>query len=326
MSLSAVGTMSSVENDALALLALKSSPASPRRASWTSDMILKQPIARLETRDFEHLIRTKKVTIGRNSSSGTVDVNMGNSSFISRRHIEIRYEEPHFYMSCLGKNGVFVDGIFQRKGPFPAPLPRKCTFRFPSTNFRIVFESLVHSDSGEDDSMDGGSSGTSDLYNKEQHHKLISPFLFPNNPASSFGKPHSLPTTPPSSNIKHELWKIEQRDTDQGSPSGETVLMSGEAPLNCSANVSRNSGVSSTYTLISDDARVGLGPVSASTVNVTLSNRPVHLIATTSSTAPPASPGKNHQLQSVAPLKINIPDPVESANYSPFPSPTGTIR
>jgi len=134
----------SVENDALALLSLKSSGQSspPRKVSWSSDLT-KQPIARLETRDFEYLIRTKKVTIGRNSSSGTVDVSMGNSSFISRRHIEIRYEPPHFFMSCLGKNGVFVDGIFCRKGPHHQPLSRKCTFRFPSTNFRVYFESLV---------------------------------------------------------------------------------------------------------------------------------------------------------------------------------------
>lgn len=147
-----------VENDALALLALKSSSSSsqqqghgqqqqqvvplspPRKVSWSSDLLMsKQPIARLETRDFEYLIRTKKVTIGRNSSSGTVDVSMGNSSFISRRHIEVRYEPPHFFMSCLGKNGVFVDGIFCRKGPHNQPLTRKCTFRFPSTNFRGKF-------------------------------------------------------------------------------------------------------------------------------------------------------------------------------------------
>lgn len=106
-------------------------------------MMMKQPIARLETRDFEYLVRTKKATIGRNSSSGTVEVSMGNSSFISRRHIEIRYEPPHFFMSCLGKNGVFIDGIFYRKGPLVTPLAPKCTFRFPSTNFRVHFESLV---------------------------------------------------------------------------------------------------------------------------------------------------------------------------------------
>jgi len=171
---------SSVEKDALALLALKSS-SSPRRASWSSEMMFKQPIARLETRDFEYLIRTKKVTIGRNSSSGTcmtnnltlnrvrffsneavlfvfyigtVDVNMGNSSFISRRHIQVTYEAPNFYVTCLGKNGIFVDGVFQRKGVQSPPLPRKATFRFPSTNLRVLFESLTVPDVEEEDDDD----------------------------------------------------------------------------------------------------------------------------------------------------------------------------
>lgn len=143
-----------MEKDALALLSLKQGSA--RKLSCSS-IITKQPIARLETRDFEYLVRSKKVTIGRNSSTGTVDVSMGNSSFISRRHIEIRYEPPHFFMSCLGKNGVFIDGIFYRKGPLMTPLASKCTFRFPSTNFRVHFESLVNmggmDDEFEEDAM-----------------------------------------------------------------------------------------------------------------------------------------------------------------------------
>jgi pSer/pThr/pTyr-binding forkhead associated (FHA) protein len=162
----------SLESDALALLALKSSNNNASAATTTpptttitgpppttnhqninkKSMINLDtpPIARLETRDFEYLIRTRKVTIGRNSSSGTVDVSMGNSSFISRRHIEIRYEHNNFWLSCLGKNGVFIDGTFYRKGPLQKPLERKCTFRFPSTNFRVWFESLVDD---EDENM-----------------------------------------------------------------------------------------------------------------------------------------------------------------------------
>ncbi|CAG7677711.1 unnamed protein product [Allacma fusca] len=323
MSASTVGTMSSVENDALALLALKSAPASPRRASWTSDMILKQPIARLETRDFEHLIRTKKVTIGRNSSSGTVDVNMGNSSFISRRHIEIRYEEPNFYMSCLGKNGLFVDGTFQRKGPFPSPLPRKCEFRFPSTKVRIIFESLINADSGDDDSIDeSNSTTTSESYVAERHQKLT-PFLFPNNPAS-FGKREHLSATPPS-HLKNEFLC---RDSNHGSPTSEMIVIAGEVPLNCSTNAnSRSSNVNPTYTLVSDDNRGGISTNNSNTVSVTVSTRPVHLITTASSASSSSahsSKNSHHQMQSVAPLKINIPDPMEST-YSPFPSPTGTI-
>jgi len=84
-----------------------------------------QALARLEGRDFEFVMRQKTVTVGRNSSHGSVDVNMGHSSFISRRHLQITFEEPHFYLRCLGKNGVFVDGVFQRRGAPPLLLPRE---------------------------------------------------------------------------------------------------------------------------------------------------------------------------------------------------------
>ncbi|RXM29168.1 Forkhead box protein K2 [Acipenser ruthenus] len=105
-------------------------------------------VARLEGREFEYLMKKRSVTIGRNSSQGSVDVSMGHSSFISRRHLEIFTAGEDgagggdFYLRCLGKNGVFVDGVFQRRGAPPLQLPRLCTFRFPSTNIKITFTAL----------------------------------------------------------------------------------------------------------------------------------------------------------------------------------------
>lgn len=111
------------DHDAWALLALKSAPASPSRRAWSPEP--KNPaIARLEGRDFEYMMRQTRITIGRNSSKGEVDVNMGHSSFISRVHLEIYYDSPAFFMNCTGKNGVFVDGVFQRKGAPPLELPK----------------------------------------------------------------------------------------------------------------------------------------------------------------------------------------------------------
>ncbi|XP_050394460.1 forkhead box protein K2 [Patella vulgata] len=132
----------SSDNDAYALLALKSAPASPARMGWCPDP-KHTAIARLEGRDFEYLMRQNRITIGRNSSKGDVDVDMGHSSFISRVHLEIFYELPNFFMKCGGKNGVFIDGIFQGKGAPPLQLPKTCILRFPSTNIKIVFQSLV---------------------------------------------------------------------------------------------------------------------------------------------------------------------------------------
>ncbi|XP_004454003.2 forkhead box protein K1 [Dasypus novemcinctus] len=101
-------------------------------------------LARLEGREFEFLMRQPSVTIGRNSSQGSVDLSMGLSSFISRRHLQLSFQEPHFYLRCLGKNGVFVDGAFQRRGAPALQLPKQCTFRFPSTAIKIQFTSLYH--------------------------------------------------------------------------------------------------------------------------------------------------------------------------------------
>lgn len=129
------------EKDALALLALKSAPSSPKeihtrnemenfnRSSWSPTSAgvraASNPIARLQTKDFEYLMVKSRVVIGRNSSSGDVDVNMGHSSFISREHLEILYESPYFYLTCGGKNGIFVDGIFQKKGAPKINIPSR---------------------------------------------------------------------------------------------------------------------------------------------------------------------------------------------------------
>lgn len=143
------------DSGARALLALQSAPCSPVRVAVTSRSYTQpslsflgpplmeargdagvlpmrlgsprlQALARLEGRDFEFVMRQRTVTIGRNSSHGSVDINMGHSSFISRRHLQIYYDEASgFTLRCLGKNGVFVDGVFQRRGAPPLPLPRE---------------------------------------------------------------------------------------------------------------------------------------------------------------------------------------------------------
>ncbi|XP_067332614.1 forkhead box protein K2 isoform X2 [Channa argus] len=97
------------------------------------------PVARLEGREFEYMMKKRSVTIGRNSSQGSVDVSMGHSSFISRRHLEIFTASDDgtgsgdFYLRCLGKNGVFVDGVFLRRGAPPLQLPRVAANSCPSS-------------------------------------------------------------------------------------------------------------------------------------------------------------------------------------------------
>ena len=118
------GMQSASDRDAYALLALKSAPSSPGRMNWSPEP--RGPaIAKLEGRDFEYIMRKQRIQIGRNTSKGEVDVNMGHSSFISRVHLEIYVDSPKFFMTCVGKNGVFVDGVFQMKGAPPLELPSK---------------------------------------------------------------------------------------------------------------------------------------------------------------------------------------------------------
>ncbi|XP_063286290.1 forkhead box protein K1 [Pelobates fuscus] len=135
------------DSGARALLALRSAPCSPRMYGTTypgfNSTARESPaLARLEGRDFEFLMRAPSITIGRDSSQGSVDVNMGRSSFISRRHLQLTFTEPHFYLRCIGKNGVFVDGAFQRRGAPPLQLPLQCTIRFPSTVIKMQFTAL----------------------------------------------------------------------------------------------------------------------------------------------------------------------------------------
>merc|ERR1719187_3001151 len=130
--------------DAWALLALKDATIAPPRPVNGNNQISKTPIAKISGKEFEYLVRQSKVVIGRNSSTqGEVDIHLGNSSFISRAHVEVFCENGVFYLTCNGKNGIFMDGQFQRKNAPPLQMPNTCSLRFPSTNIRLYFQSLV---------------------------------------------------------------------------------------------------------------------------------------------------------------------------------------
>jgi forkhead box protein K len=131
-------------DSAWALLALRSAPGSPSRITWQGRQSpADNAIARLEGKGFEYMVRRDKIIIGRNTSRERIDVNMGHSAFISRHHLEIYHQSPNFYLKCISKNGIFVDGMFVRNDTEPIVLPKSCTFRFPSTTIKLAFQSLV---------------------------------------------------------------------------------------------------------------------------------------------------------------------------------------
>ncbi|XP_043840826.1 forkhead box protein K1 [Dromiciops gliroides] len=152
-------------------------------------------LARLEGREFEFLMRQPAVTIGRNSSQGSVDLNMGHSSFISRRHLQLSFQEPHFYLRCLGKNGVFVDGAFQRRGAPALQLPKQCTFRFPSTVIKIQFTSLYHKEEAPPSPLRPLYPQISPLkiHIPEPDLRLVSPIP---SPTGTISVPNSCPASP----------------------------------------------------------------------------------------------------------------------------------
>lgn len=85
------------------------------------------------------------IEIGRNSSTSSVHFHVAKNSFVSRKHLKVVFDKQSgdFLLICLSKNGVFVDDLFQRKSTEAIKLPKICTFRFPSTEIRIAFESFT---------------------------------------------------------------------------------------------------------------------------------------------------------------------------------------
>ena len=80
-------------------------------------------IGRLVSKDNILLISQNVIEIGRNSSKSMVDFHVGKNSFVSRKHLILQYDGQDFNLVCASKNGVFIDGVFQRKSVEATPLP-----------------------------------------------------------------------------------------------------------------------------------------------------------------------------------------------------------
>lgn len=107
-------------------------------------MNLKNIIGRISTEDNVLFITDKITKIGRTSTTSIVQFNVGKNRFVSRRHLNLKYEQQtgDFYMTCSSKNGIFIDGRFYPKTIEPIRLTKECTFRFASTDLQVKFENL----------------------------------------------------------------------------------------------------------------------------------------------------------------------------------------
>lgn len=98
--------------------------------------------ARLDFQSFTFYVQTLHVIIGRRSEndfSHKVDVNLGPSKSISRRHAQIFYNfgTGRFELSIIGKNGAFVDDIFVERGN-TVPVRNKTKIQIGQIPFQFV--------------------------------------------------------------------------------------------------------------------------------------------------------------------------------------------
>ncbi|KAL3233847.1 Pre-rRNA-processing protein FHL1 [Nakaseomyces bracarensis] len=98
--------------------------------------------ARLDFQSFTFYVQTLHAIIGRRSEndfSHKVDVNLGPSKAISRRHAQIFYNfgTGRFELSIIGKNGAFVDDIFVERGN-TVPLKNKSKIQIGQIPFQFI--------------------------------------------------------------------------------------------------------------------------------------------------------------------------------------------
>jgi forkhead box protein K len=104
----------------ISLRAVKNTHSSSKAANGSG-----QTLARLveDQTKTEYLVRQTRVTVGRSSARSAADVDLGESNFISRNHLEIYLDNGRFFVLVTGKNGIFVDDLFHKKGSPPVELP-----------------------------------------------------------------------------------------------------------------------------------------------------------------------------------------------------------
>ncbi|KAJ2816812.1 hypothetical protein IWW50_006367, partial [Coemansia erecta] len=100
-----------------------------------------QAYAKLEGPEFCYYVRTLEVALGRHPSSvaDSVDIDLGDSKAVSRRHAKIYYNfmNQNFELQVLGKNGCLVDDEYYAKGQ-SVPLRHKMVIQIGDTEFTFL--------------------------------------------------------------------------------------------------------------------------------------------------------------------------------------------
>lgn len=107
--------------------------------------------ARLDFESFTFYVQTLQVVLGRRveNSSSMVDVHLGDTKAISRKHAKIFYNfgTQRFELSVLGRNGAFVDDVFVETGS-TVPLKDGTKVQVGTIPFSFVLPSLPDNSQG----------------------------------------------------------------------------------------------------------------------------------------------------------------------------------
>ncbi|KAJ2478214.1 hypothetical protein IWW56_003856 [Coemansia sp. RSA 2131] len=117
-----------------------STAAATAESSMSDSSAPVQAYAKLEGPDFCYYVRTLEVTLGRHPSGGdSVDIDLGDSKAVSRRHAKIHYNfmSQRFELQVFGKNGCLVDDEYQAKGQSVA-LRHKMVIQIGDTEFTFL--------------------------------------------------------------------------------------------------------------------------------------------------------------------------------------------
>ncbi|KAJ1845642.1 hypothetical protein LPJ70_002412 [Coemansia sp. RSA 2708] len=99
-----------------------------------------QAYAKLEGPDFCYYVRTLEVSLGRHpSGADSVDIDLGDSKAVSRRHAKIHYNfmSQSFELQVFGKNGCLVDDEYFAKGQCVG-LRHKMVIQIGDTEFTFL--------------------------------------------------------------------------------------------------------------------------------------------------------------------------------------------
>lgn len=81
-------------------------------------------LARLQIDSRQYAVSKGRVLVGRESTSQQPDIVIPDNNYVSRGHLLLqRHDDNAWYLSCNGKNGVFLNNQLVKKGVDPVRMP-----------------------------------------------------------------------------------------------------------------------------------------------------------------------------------------------------------